>query len=113
LESWWLIEVEVEVVENIMVFIRWEKDSYRFISGSSNSGYDHEFEKVFLQFDEELEDSMSHHHIIEYEIAGKKWVVRSEADGYFEENSSDFVGQSKPEGAAPSPSMLLPSPNYP
>jgi hypothetical protein len=98
--SWW--QIEVEVVENTMIFTRWEKDSYRFVTGSFNSGYGHEFEKAFIKFNSDLEDSMAHHRIIEYEIGGMKWVVRSEADGYFEEDDSGVVGQSKDEGTDPS-----------
>jgi hypothetical protein len=85
-----------------MIFTRWEKDSYLFVTGSLNSGYGHEFEKAFIKFNPDLEDSMAHHRIVEYEIRDMKWVVRSEADGFFEEDDSDVVDQSKDEGTDPS-----------
>jgi hypothetical protein len=57
------------------------------LTGFFNSGYRHEFENAFLKFEEGLEDSSAHHRIQEYEICRMKWVVRFEADGYFENDS--------------------------
>jgi hypothetical protein len=51
--SWW--RIEVEVVENTMIFTRWEKDSYLLVTGSLDSGYGHEFEKAFIKFNSNLE----------------------------------------------------------
>jgi hypothetical protein len=68
--SWW--RIELEVVENTMIFTRWEKDPRLLVTGSLNSGFGHEFEKVFVKFNSNLEDSMSHHRIIEYDIGGMK-----------------------------------------
>jgi hypothetical protein len=99
-QSWW--RIEVEVVKNTMIYTRWEKDSYRFVTGSFSSGYGHEFETAFIKFNLDEEDSMSQHLIIEYEIGGMKQVVRFEADGYFEEYASDVIDQSKDEGTSPS-----------
>lgn len=78
-EHW---RIEAELVEGTLFLTRWEANSVRIITGSLNSGYGHEFEKAFLKFEEDLRDSSTHHRIIEYEIAGMKWVVRYEADGY-------------------------------
>ena len=86
--------IEAELVEGTLFLTRWEANSGQIIIGSLHSGHGHEFEKTFLKFEEGLEDSSSHHRIIEYEIAGMKWVVRFEADGYVEnepENKGSMV----------------------
>ena len=86
--------IEAELVEGTLFLTRWEANSRQIIIGSLHSGHGHEFEKTFLKFEEGLEDSSSHHRIIEYEIAGMKWVVRFEADGYVEnepENKGSMV----------------------
>ena len=81
--------IEAELVEGTLFLTRWEANSLRIITGSLNSGYGHAFEKAFLKFEEDLRDSSAHHRIIEYEIGGMKWVVRYEADGYFNDKQEN------------------------
>jgi hypothetical protein len=92
--------IEVELIEETLFLTRWEKNPVRIITGSFHSGHGHEFENAFLKFEEGLEESSSHHRIEEYEIGGMKWVVRFEADGYFEEDrgseGSTIVRDSQP-----------------
>jgi hypothetical protein len=96
-ENW---RIEVELIRETLFLTRWEKNPVRIITGSFHSGHGHEFENAFLKFEEGLEDSSSHHRIEEYEIGGMKWVVRFEADGYFEEDrgseGSTIVRASQP-----------------
>jgi hypothetical protein len=56
--SW---RIDVDMVEDTMLFTRWEVNAVQIITGSYNSGYGHEFEKAFTQFDREL---------------GTVWVIR-------------------------------------
>jgi hypothetical protein len=70
---------------------RWEKNKVRIITGSFNSGYGHGFENTFMKFGKGLEDSSAHHRIVEYTIGGMNWMVRYEANGYFDNNPGGEV----------------------
>lgn len=77
----WNIEpwrIEVEVVKGVLFLTKWDADPMSTFIGSRQSGFGHSFEKACLAFSSGLEESSSHHRIVEYEVAGMKWVVRYE-----------------------------------
>jgi len=85
-ENW---DIEVELVHNTLFLTRWEKNYNLLFSGSFNSGFGHSFESEFLGYENGMEESCSHHRMVEYEIGGMKWVVRFEADGYSVDTHQD------------------------
>ncbi|KAF8855691.1 hypothetical protein BDZ45DRAFT_654934, partial [Acephala macrosclerotiorum] len=115
-EDW---RIEVELVKETLFLTRWEKNWVQIITGSFNSGYGHEFENAFLKFEEGLEDSSTHHRIVEYEIGGMKWVVRFEADGYIKDDPGNEgpppygVSQPLPEISATMEALSLESASPP
>ncbi|RDW70990.1 hypothetical protein BP6252_07553 [Coleophoma cylindrospora] len=78
-QSW---RIDVDIVEDTMFFTRWEENRVQIITGSRDSGYGHEFEKAFLEFNTALQESSGHHRIIWYSLGGIECLVRFEADGY-------------------------------
>jgi hypothetical protein len=74
--------IDVEIVENTMVFTRCEERNTFVCKGDKLAGYGHEFEKNFLEYEKSVEGSTGHHQIAAYEIGGMKWMVRFEVDGY-------------------------------
>jgi len=73
-DSW---RIDVDLVCDTMFFSRWEASNVRLITGASQSGHGHSFEKAFAAFDNELSDSMSHHRIVRYTLGGLECMVRS------------------------------------
>ena len=76
--SW---RIDVDIIEDTMFFTRWEENQVQIITGSRDSGYGHEFEKAFLSFDANLQESSGHHRIVRYNLGGIKCLVRFEVDG--------------------------------
>jgi hypothetical protein len=81
-KSW---RIDVDVVEDTMFFTRWEENQVQIITGARDSGYGHEFEKAFLSFDSNLQESSGHHRIVHYNLGGIDCLVRFEVDGYVDD----------------------------
>jgi len=65
-----------------MFFTGWEENQVQVITGARDSGYGHEFEKAFLSFDSNLQESSGHRRIVWYNLGGIGCLVRFEVDGY-------------------------------
>jgi hypothetical protein len=83
-KSW---RIDVDIVEDTMFLTRWEENQVQIITGARDSGYGHEFEKAFLSFDSNLQESSGHHRIIRYSLGGIESLVRFEVDGYVDDGS--------------------------
>ncbi|KUJ21236.1 uncharacterized protein LY89DRAFT_665681 [Mollisia scopiformis] len=83
-DSW---RLDANIVEGTMFLSKWVKSFGRFI-GPGHSGYGFGFEKACLKFEGDVNDSSSHHRILEYELGGLKCLVQSEADGYVADNNT-------------------------
>ena len=83
-KSW---RIDVDIVEDTMFFTRWEENQVQIITGARDSGYGHEFEKAFLSFDSNLQESSGHHRIVRYSLGGIESLVRFEVDGYVDDGS--------------------------
>lgn len=81
-KSW---RIDVDVIEDTMFFTRWEENQIQTITGARDSGYGHEFEKAFLSFDSDLQESSGHHRIVGYNLGGIDCLVRFEVDGYVDD----------------------------
>ncbi|TVY46172.1 hypothetical protein LOCC1_G004319 [Lachnellula occidentalis] len=79
--SW---RIDVDVVEETMFLSRWEENQILIITGARDSGFGHEFEKAFLSFDANLQESSGHHRIVRYNLGGIESLVRFEVDGYID-----------------------------
>jgi hypothetical protein len=84
--------IDVEIVEQTMVFTRREERNTFVCKGDKLAGYGHEFEKNFLEYEKSVEGSTGHHQVAAYDIGGMKWMVRFEVDGYLgsEEQGNDL-----------------------
>ncbi|KAF1356710.1 hypothetical protein BDV97DRAFT_394602 [Delphinella strobiligena] len=83
-QSW---RIDVDIVDDTMFFTRWEQSQVQIITGARDSGYGHEFEKAFLTYDPNLQDSSGHHRIVHYNLGGIECLVRFEVDGYIVDDS--------------------------
>ena len=83
-KSW---RIDVDIVEDTMFLTRWEENQLQIITGARDSGYGHEFEKAFLSFDLNLQESSGHYRIIRYSLGGIESLVRFEVDGYVDDGS--------------------------
>lgn len=84
--SW---RIDIDVIEDTMFFTRWEENQIQMITGARDSGYGHEFERAFLHFDSNLQQSSGHHRIIRYDLGGIDCLVRFEVDGYVDDDLCD------------------------
>lgn len=83
-ENW---RLDVDIVEDTLFFTRWEENRIQIITGAFASGYGHEFEKAFLSYDSNLQESSGHHRIVRYNLGGIECLVRFEVDGYVDGGS--------------------------
>jgi hypothetical protein len=84
-KSW---RIDVDIIEETMFFTRWEESQVMLITGARDSGYGHGFEKAFLSFDADLQESSGHHRIVRYNLGGIECLVRFEVDGYINDGIS-------------------------
>lgn len=80
--SW---RIDVDIIEDTLFFSRWEESKVQIITGSFQSGYGHEFEKAYLNYELSLQESSGHHRIIAYNLGGIDCMIRYEADGHIGE----------------------------
>ncbi|QSZ36218.1 hypothetical protein DSL72_007344 [Monilinia vaccinii-corymbosi] len=83
-------KIDVELVRNTMIFAK----NAEGISRHKSDGYGFPFEAAFLKYPEELKGTSEHHRIATYDIGGMKWMVRFEADGCYDAQSTEGLSQS-------------------
>lgn len=71
--------IEVEVVNNTILFFCWTPRTFTHISGFK--GYGHEFEKASTCRPRGVKDSMTHNRVIRYMFGDVKIILRYEVDG--------------------------------
>lgn len=81
--SW---RIDVDIIQDTMFFTRWEKTLFSITTEPLGSGHGTEFEKAFLRFDSDLQESSAHHRIIRYHLGGIECLVRYEVDGYIDDD---------------------------
>ena len=89
-KSW---RIDVDIIEDTMFFTRWEESQVMLITGARDSGYGHGFEKAFLSFDADLQESSGHHRIVRYNLGGIDCLVRFEVDGYISDDDGFSSGK--------------------
>ncbi|KAH8787183.1 hypothetical protein BGZ57DRAFT_755773 [Hyaloscypha finlandica] len=89
-KSW---RIDVDIIEDAMFFTRWEESQVMLITGARDSGYGHGFEKAFLSFDADLQESSGHHRIVRYNLGGIDCLVRFEVDGYISDDDGFSSGK--------------------
>ena len=72
--------VDIQLIQDTLLFTRWGKAAKSYISGSR--GYGHMFEKALGTYPKSFAQSTSHHRVVKYTLAGMRIVLRFEADGY-------------------------------
>ncbi|KAH7159788.1 geranylgeranyl pyrophosphate synthetase [Dactylonectria estremocensis] len=71
------------LVHNTLVVERNEKNSTMIVTGSNNTGYGHNFERVFTTPVPGLGASTGHHRILQYKLGDLNCVVRFEVDACY------------------------------
>lgn len=77
-------EIDVEIIGGKAMFIRKEKNTTEFIDAFRGFGYT--FPEEYTNWDSAVRGSSSHHRIAKYGLAGLKYLVRFESDGYLPKN---------------------------
>ncbi|KAJ5662736.1 geranylgeranyl pyrophosphate synthetase [Penicillium macrosclerotiorum] len=72
--------IQVEINFETAIFCREEIASREVIEPEEFRGYGHGFEKAYTK--DQIPGSTAHHRIISYQLAGLKFLVRHETDGY-------------------------------
>ncbi|SPO06075.1 uncharacterized protein DNG_08764 [Cephalotrichum gorgonifer] len=85
--------INLEVVENTVIFCRAETKTHEFIAPHEFRGYGHEFEKAYTT--DKIQDSTGHHRIISYRFGGLNLIIRHETDGYIGEKVAPSNGLSE------------------
>ncbi|KAK3706486.1 hypothetical protein LTR37_012696 [Vermiconidia calcicola] len=80
----------VEAVGNTVFFVRRENAPDERIPNVK--GYGHAFPENYTQWKEDVAGSVSHQRMITYTFGGKKFIIRSEADGYLPDELADGEG---------------------
>lgn len=76
----------VEKVQNTVFFIRRENSPTELIPGIR--GYGHAFPEAYTTWGPVVKGSASHQRILRYSFGGLRFLVRSEVDGYLNDNTS-------------------------
>ena len=72
--------IELNLLQDTLFLTRRERNTRELIHGNRNSGFGHNFERAFTQPEVGIEDSSSHHRIIQYSLGDLVCVVRFEVD---------------------------------
>lgn len=72
--------IDLYTVNNTLIMERFEKYTKELLHGSHESGYGHNFERLFTQPAPHLTDSTAHHRVLKYDFGGLNLAVRFEAD---------------------------------
>ena len=93
-------EIDVEMINDKLLFIRKEKKTREIIEGFRGFGFT--FPEEYTSWDNEVKGSSSHHRIAEYDFAGIKYLLRFETDGYLRDKakSSNTAHKSRIESSA-------------
>lgn len=78
-------EIDVETIGKKVLFVRREKKSTDIITGFRGFGFT--FPEEYTTWDSEVKGSSSHHRIARFEMAGCKYLIRFESDGYLKEKA--------------------------
>lgn len=70
--------LNLSVVSNTLIIERCEKITVERLRGSVDSGYGHNFERAFTKYPKDLENSTSHHRVLQYKLGDLKMAVRFE-----------------------------------
>ncbi|KAK3186844.1 hypothetical protein K4F52_004288 [Lecanicillium sp. MT-2017a] len=79
--------IGVEVVGDTVIFCRQETAVVQVIKPGEFFGYGHEFEKNYTK--EQVQGSTGHHRIISYRFCDLSLVIRSETDGYVDDQTQN------------------------
>lgn len=89
----------LNLIHNTLVISRKERSAEQMIHGASNSGYGHNFERMFTKPDEDMGNSSSHHRVIRYHIGPFNCIVRFEVDAYYDNPNIDSTTASERDKA--------------
>ena len=101
------LRLDVYMIYNTLVFIR---KGERFWQQQKGQGIGNNFEKMFTDVADDMEDSTGHYRAIRYAMGPLEVVVRFEADAYFDETTSDELAPGEAE--AVKGALLAQRPNF-
>ncbi|KXH68194.1 hypothetical protein CSAL01_11478 [Colletotrichum salicis] len=90
--------VSLHLVHRTLVIERCERTARELVSGSKNSGWGRNFERMFTKYPPGLEDSTAHHRALRYQLGDLTCVVRFEVDACYEQ-MGESSGSESLEGA--------------
>ncbi|KAL1980065.1 hypothetical protein VTN96DRAFT_4684 [Rasamsonia emersonii] len=77
--------IDLSIVHNTLFLIRHERSNREFLHGSRESGVGHNFVHAISKPEPGLEESTSHHRVIQYKMGDSNCVVRFEVDASYQE----------------------------
>ncbi|KAK2005273.1 hypothetical protein LZ32DRAFT_612238 [Colletotrichum eremochloae] len=75
--------INLHLVHRTLVIERCERTARELISGSKNSGWGRNFERMVTKYPPGLEDSTAHHRALRYQLGDLACVVRFEVDACY------------------------------
>lgn len=99
--------LDVHMVYNTLVFVR---KGERFWMRQNGEGIGSNFEKMFTDVTNDMEDATGHYRAIRYAMGPLEVVVRFEVDAYFDENISDELTPGEVDAAQGA--LLAEKPNF-
>lgn len=94
---------DVESIGNTAFFIRREKSP--IVKIPDVRGYGHTFPEAYCKWEGDVQGSVDHYRLIEYEFNGLRFVVRSKSDGYIGKGSRAETAPKVPNAHSSKPTF--------